>query len=58
MTNLSLNLAKLRHQLGVLVRKLILKLEPARQLLFDDLSGGFISQIALVTSRVEMISAI
>ena len=55
MTNLSLNLAKLRHQLWVLVRKLILKLEPARQLLLDDLSGGFVAQVALVTSRVEMI---
>ena len=57
MTNLSLNLAKLRHQLWVLVRKLILKLEPARQLLFDDLSGLFVAQVALVTSRVEMIFA-
>ena len=57
MTNLSLNLAKLRHQLRVLVRKLILKLEPARQLLLDDLSGLFVAQVALVTSGVEMISA-
>jgi hypothetical protein len=54
MTNLSLNLAKLRHQLWVLVRKLILKLEPARQLLLDDLSGGLVAQVALVTSGVEM----
>ena len=57
MTNLSLNLAKLRHQLRVLVRKLILKLEPARQLLLDDLSGGLVAQVALVASGVEMISA-